>query len=149
MLWLLKDSVVVYQSYHTRAFFTACSCFGSHSDSFGCVAHVPIISKRLDSADATVFLVVDLPKLSPLHSATTSQYLPTTSSYKMTRQQEVGNSLLYQILMSALAADQLALCDTRLHQKMMQVLQRFLISQQILPARRLLRQRRESQLYGN
>lgn len=72
-----------------------------------------------------------------------------TILYKMVRQQEVRNALVYVIHMLAIRAHELPLYDLRLNQQRMQVLQHLLI--QRLPLRRLwllLRQRREPQLGG-
>lgn len=55
----------------------------------------------------------------------------------MTRQQEIRNPLAHGVLVAAAGAHELALHDLRLHQQVVQVLQRLRVRLQVLCRRRL------------
>lgn len=58
-------------------------------------------------------------------------------SDKMTRQEKVGNALPHGILVPAVPTNQLPLHDLRLHEQMVQVLERLLVALQLLRSGRL------------
>lgn len=95
-----------------------------------------------------------LSHFSYLFSPSKSKQLPPrlfssrTNLHQMTRKQEIRDAFFDGILMAAVGAHELALCNLRLQQQMVQIPHHLLISLQLLLRRRLLRQSRKAQLNG-
>lgn len=102
-------------------------------------------------------LVVGRPKSSrhpqypPFPPSTTETPLmpPRVTLRQMTGQEKVGNALLDGVLVPAVAANELALCDLRLEQQVVQVLEHDLVGLQLLQRGRLLGEPGEAQLQRN